>query len=188
MRIQYGNKIARLAAYIVDLLILVIFYFVLKEISSSADSIAGIFGFIYFWMFTYFLGGTPGKRLFGLTVVEEETNLKAGILRLFIREIPGKIISGVVFQLGFVWILIDNKRQGWHDKIAHTVVLQEKEFKGSKKVVAYIIVFLFPVVVLIGIFAAFFLISVNPKAQIDKAQKIYELQQQMLENNSGPIQ
>ena len=33
------------------------------------------------------------------------------------------IISAMVILLGFVWILIDKKRQGWHDKIAGTYVV-----------------------------------------------------------------
>jgi uncharacterized RDD family membrane protein YckC len=28
-----------------------------------------------------------------------------------------------LFFLGFLWILIDNRRQGWHDKMAGTCVI-----------------------------------------------------------------
>ena len=41
-----------------------------------------------------------------------------GIVRLI-----GYLISGIVLDLGFLWILVDGKRQGWHDKIANTVVI-----------------------------------------------------------------
>jgi len=34
-------------------------------------------------------------------------------------------ISGVVLFLGYLWILIDKKKQGWHDKIARTYVVKE---------------------------------------------------------------
>jgi len=40
----------------------------------------------------------------------------------FLRWI-GMIISAMVILLGYVWILIDKKNQGWHDKIAGTYVV-----------------------------------------------------------------
>jgi uncharacterized RDD family membrane protein YckC len=33
-------------------------------------------------------------------------------------------ISGIVLLLGYAWVLIDKKRQGWHDKIAGTYVVR----------------------------------------------------------------
>jgi uncharacterized RDD family membrane protein YckC len=41
----------------------------------------------------------------------------------FLRWV-GYIISAVVLYLGFVWIAFDAKKQGWHDKIAGTVVIR----------------------------------------------------------------
>ncbi|MBI5649101.1 MAG: RDD family protein [Chloroflexi bacterium] len=32
--------------------------------------------------------------------------------------------SGFVFALGFIWILFDTDKQGWHDKIAGTYVVK----------------------------------------------------------------
>ena len=46
-----------------------------------------------------------------------------GIGSTLVREIIGKLVSGIVILLGYVWILFDGKRQGWHDKIAGTVVV-----------------------------------------------------------------
>ncbi len=34
------------------------------------------------------------------------------------------IITAVVILPGYVWILIDKKKQGWHDKIAGTYVVK----------------------------------------------------------------
>jgi uncharacterized RDD family membrane protein YckC len=33
-------------------------------------------------------------------------------------------LSLAVFGLGFIWIAFDDERQGWHDKIAGTVVVR----------------------------------------------------------------
>jgi hypothetical protein len=35
----------------------------------------------------------------------------------------GYLVSGIVMSLGFIWILFDRKRQGWHDKLARTYVV-----------------------------------------------------------------
>ena len=43
------------------------------------------------------------------------------ILRLF-----GLWLSGAVFYLGYIWILIDSRRRGWHDLIAGTCVIESE--------------------------------------------------------------
>jgi len=35
-------------------------------------------------------------------------------------------ISILPFMLGFVWVAIDSKKQGWHDKMAGTLVVKAK--------------------------------------------------------------
>jgi hypothetical protein len=42
------------------------------------------------------------------------------------REL-GKLLSGLVFGLGFAWALWDKDGQTWHDKIAGTVVVQRHQ-------------------------------------------------------------
>ena len=69
-----------------------------------------------FWMLS---GQTPGKRVLGLRVMRRDgTRLRAG--NALLRYV-GYWISAIFF-LGFLWILFDNKRQGFHDKIAGTIV------------------------------------------------------------------
>ena len=36
----------------------------------------------------------------------------------------GYIVSGIAIGLGFLWIIWDDKKQGWHDKIASTKVIR----------------------------------------------------------------
>jgi uncharacterized RDD family membrane protein YckC len=33
------------------------------------------------------------------------------------------VLSAIVFFLGFLWVLVDDQRQAWHDKIARTYVV-----------------------------------------------------------------
>jgi len=81
--------------------------------------------------FTYFHGSTgrtPGKMLLGMQVVSADgTPISYGIA--FLRSV-GYLISGLVFCLGYIWIGFDKKKQGWHDKIAGTVVII-REPQGS---------------------------------------------------------
>ena len=74
--------------------------------------------------FTYFHGSTgrtPGKMLLNLQVVSAAgTPISFGIA--FLRSV-GYLVSTLVFCLGYIWVAFDKKKQGWHDKIAGTVVI-----------------------------------------------------------------
>ena len=72
---------------------------------------------VWFWLVS---GQTPGKRVLGLRVIRTDgTRLK---LSNALRRQVGYWISAILY-LGFIWILFDNKRQGFHDKIAGTIVV-----------------------------------------------------------------
>jgi uncharacterized RDD family membrane protein YckC len=69
-----------------------------------------------FWLLS---GQTPGKRVLGVRVMRADgTRLRLGNA---LRRQIGYWISAIFF-LGFLWILFDNKRQGFHDKLADTIV------------------------------------------------------------------
>lgn len=70
-------------------------------------------------------GRSPGKKLLGLRVISLETGRPAGFWRMMLRDVVGKWVSAVVLYLGFLWAIWDEKHQGWHDKIAGTVVVSE---------------------------------------------------------------
>jgi hypothetical protein len=46
---------------------------------------------------------------------------------MFFRECFVKSASGSVFGLGYIWILLDEKNRGWHDKILDSYVVDLKE-------------------------------------------------------------
>ena len=77
--------------------------------------------------FTYFhgtTGQTIGKKILGIKVVQSTGRpMTLGIA--FLRWV-GYIISGLVFYLGYIWIAFDERKQGWHDKIASTCVIKVK--------------------------------------------------------------
>ncbi len=68
-------------------------------------------------------GQSPGKIVVGIKIVRMDGSA-LGIRGALIREIIGKLVSSVIFYLGYIWILFDGKRQGWHDKIAGTYVVK----------------------------------------------------------------
>lgn len=56
--------------------------------------------------------------------VIKEDGTGAGFFRMLIRESIGKAISGLIFSLGYLWILFDRDKQGWHDKLVSTYVVE----------------------------------------------------------------
>lgn len=79
--------------------------------------------FWFAWM-TGAKGQTPGRKATGIRVVRENGSGPigggAGIGREFMS-----LISGLVFLLGYLWMLWDKPRhQTWHDKVVHSVVVR----------------------------------------------------------------
>jgi uncharacterized RDD family membrane protein YckC len=76
----------------------------------------------YFTFFEGRLGAGMGKRALGLRVVDQRTGGPIGYPRAFVRWI-GRILSAIVFFIGYFWMLGDSERQCWHDKLAGDVVV-----------------------------------------------------------------
>lgn len=66
---------------------------------------------------------TPGKLIFRARVVDADTGEPASLGRYVLRYF-GYILSAIPLGLGFIWVAFDKRKQGWHDKIANTVVVQ----------------------------------------------------------------
>ncbi len=75
---------------------------------------------------------TPGKRLLRMRVVDAESGDFLTFNQAFKRTL-GYVLSGGLAMLGFFWIALDKNRQGWHDRIAHTVVIFIPWRKDSAK-------------------------------------------------------
>ena len=69
------------------------------------------------------LGETLGHRLFNMEVLREEDGQRIDYGRAIVRVV-GYIISWIPIGLGLVWAAFDPRKQGWHDKLAHTVVVR----------------------------------------------------------------
>ena len=80
-----------------------------------------LFGMVYFVFFFSTTGQTVGKAIMGLRVVTTD-GTRMGVKRSFIRTLC-YTLSWVPLGLGFLWVLGEDRRRAWHDKIAHTYVL-----------------------------------------------------------------
>ena len=90
-----------------------------------------IASFLYFWISWARTGQTIGKALTGIKVVRKD-GTPLGYGKAFLRYI-GYLVSAILLSLGFLWIGFDSKRQGWHDKIAGTLVtLGDDDFAGQQ--------------------------------------------------------
>lgn len=77
---------------------------------------------VFFWV-KY--AGTPGKRWLGIRVVDAQTGGNLTATQSILRYV-GYFLSALPLCLGFFWVLFDDKNQGWHDKIAGTMVIEDK--------------------------------------------------------------
>jgi uncharacterized BrkB/YihY/UPF0761 family membrane protein len=92
-----------------------------------------LIGLAYFVIFWATSGQTPGKMALGIKVISVD-GTSVGWGKAILRYI-GYIISVIVLFLGFIWIAFDSKRQGWHDKIAKTLVVhKDTQFSATEPV------------------------------------------------------
>jgi len=75
---------------------------------------------ILFWRYR---GATPGKMVVGAVIVDAETGDLPTVKQSLGRYL-GYILSSIPLGLGFLWIIFDDRKQGWHDKLAGTVVIR----------------------------------------------------------------
>lgn len=92
----------------------------------------------YIWLW-HKLRATPGKMLVGAEVVDATTGETISLKQAVIRYL-GYFLSTAPLCLGLIWVAFDTRKQGWHDKIAGTVVVRRKggrtqpvQFKGSPR-------------------------------------------------------
>jgi uncharacterized RDD family membrane protein YckC len=75
---------------------------------------------IYFWGSS---GQTLGMRLLHLKVVDANTGGPIGYARATVRFLMS-IVNTWACYIGWIWVAFDPRKQGWHDKVANSVVLQ----------------------------------------------------------------
>lgn len=77
---------------------------------------------VYQTFFVMQYGATLGKLAVKIKVIEIATLTNPNILSSLNRAIF-RIVSEMLFYLGFLWGMMDPARQTWHDKTAKTLVV-----------------------------------------------------------------
>jgi len=78
---------------------------------------------IVFWIYRQ---ATPGKMLVSAKIVDAKSLGPPSSGQLIGRYFA-YYVSILAFGLGFLWIAFDGRKQGWHDKLAGTVVISTKQ-------------------------------------------------------------
>lgn len=77
---------------------------------------------IIFWIYR---SATPGKIIIGASIVDAKTGQKPSTGQ-FIGRYFAYYLSALPLCLGFFWVAFDKRKQGWHDKLAGTVVVKNR--------------------------------------------------------------
>lgn len=136
--LEYAGFWVRVGAALIDsLLLLIIILPILSLIYGEAYWLSDAI-FFGFWdlMFNYILpavavilfwtykSATPGKMALRLKIVDADTGGPVPTGRLIGRYL-GYYLSTIPLLLGIIWVGIDKRKQGWHDKVAGTVVVRD---------------------------------------------------------------
>lgn len=140
--LEYVGFWARVGAALVDTALLIVItlpllawvygaghYFDPKRegwIAGPADLfisyIAPAIATVVFWLYRQ---ATPGKMVIHAHVVDARTGGPPSFNQAVVRYL-GYYVSVVPLGLGILWVAFDPRKQGWHDKIAGTVVVRAK--------------------------------------------------------------
>ena len=93
--------------------------------SWLTGTIAFLAAAAYFTIGWATFGQTFGKAFMGLRVTTPAGG-RPGVGRSALRFL-GYLVSALPLYLGFVWILFDSRRLGWHDHIARTRVVYSRK-------------------------------------------------------------
>lgn len=134
---EYAGFWIRFGALLIDLVVMAIVLYVPLSLIYGEEYWLGdklIYGFwdvmlgyvvpfvatIWFWL--HYLG-TPGKMAMKLQIVDASTGGKMRTGQAIGRYFA-YILSAVPLCLGFIWVGVDQRKQGWHDKLAGTAVIR----------------------------------------------------------------
>jgi uncharacterized RDD family membrane protein YckC len=142
--VQYVGFWARVGAALIDSLLLLAIvapltywyfgpgYFT-GSVAGSVDSFGGIADIVINWVlpavavvvFWIYRQATPGKMVIGARIVDERTGGHPSTAQLIGRYLA-YYVSILPLGLGLLWVAFDARKQGWHDKLAHTLVVRDR--------------------------------------------------------------
>lgn len=137
--LEYVGFWARVGASLIDtVLVLIICVPIVTAIYgpqywSSTSLVQGPADFLITWLlpavavilFWVYREATPGKIAISARIVDARTGGHPSTGQ-FIGRYLAYYLSMIPLFLGFVWVAFDPRKQGWHDKLAGTVVVRAR--------------------------------------------------------------
>ncbi len=140
-QLEYVGFWPRIGAAIIDTILMLVicaplvtfFYGRDYWLNPEGAFIAGPADFLINWIFPaiavllfwIYRQATPGKMAIGAKIVDEKTGGKPSTGQLIGRYL-GYYVSILPLMLGIIWVAFDARKQGFHDKLAGTLVVRSK--------------------------------------------------------------
>jgi uncharacterized RDD family membrane protein YckC len=146
--LEYVGFWARVGAALIDtVLVLIVTVPLLVAIygrtyfgAQQKGFIAGPADFLISWVapavaaiaFWLYMQATPGKMAISARVVDASTGNTLSVGQSVGRYLA-YFVSILPLGIGLLWVAFDSRKQGWHDKLAGTVVVRSKN-RGPRPV------------------------------------------------------
>ena len=143
--VTYAGFWVRLAAYLIDSVIVFFLLLVVRAVMSvlSGTALGGniLFSYtlkdivlylgevLYFILCTRYTGTTLGKRAMNLRVIRVDESGELDFLTIAYRETVGRFLCGISICIGYLIIGLDREKRGFHDMLCDTRVVYGKKVK-----------------------------------------------------------
>ena len=136
--VEYVGFWVRVGAALIDSLLIALctmpfLYWIYGDAYFTSEAMfSGTMDFLLSWVappvaiisFWIIRSATPGKMAFRAVIVDAETGGKPSRGQCVGRYF-GYFVASLPLFLGILWVAFDARKQGWHDKLAGTVVIRE---------------------------------------------------------------
>jgi uncharacterized RDD family membrane protein YckC len=112
---------------------IILYFSILTSEMAPKFIISGVV-VVLFWIYK---SGTPGKIFLKMRIVDADTLTPPSKIKLIIRYF-GYIVASIPLFIGFFSISWNKQHQGWHDKMANTIVIYDGEQPTKRFFVAFI--------------------------------------------------
>jgi uncharacterized RDD family membrane protein YckC len=137
--VRYVGFWARVGAAEIDSMLLMmiilpaLYWWYGPEYFDAPKAVAGPLDVVLNWVFPavavvafwIYRQATPGKIVIGARIVDANSGQPPSTGQLIGRYF-GYYLSIIPLCLGLIWVAFDKRKQGWHDKLAGTVVIRDR--------------------------------------------------------------
>jgi uncharacterized RDD family membrane protein YckC len=137
--LEYGGFWRRVGASLIDTILIllvtspVLYAFYGESFYTEQSMLRGPADFVISYLFPavasiavwVYKSATPGKMVLGLKIVDANSAGPCSTGQLIGRYL-GYYVSILAIGLGFLWVAFDKRKQGWHDKLAGTLVVRSR--------------------------------------------------------------